>query len=149
MEKMCNSISEERYIQLLNDEKRKQLKVEKDRIEMGKKQFNKDQTDTGYNDNAGFDYNQDFDADDYGDEDGQPVDTDQVAFQLPEKKDQIEEMQTPTKPETFPQHKWNAKVARYLAYAVDGGILCSQFTLTTLIKMLQNVSEPSDEKIIH
>lgn len=148
MEKMCNSVSEERHIQVLNEEKRKQLKAEKDRIENGKKHYNKDQTDAGYDD-PGFDYNQDFDGDDYGDEDANIVDTDQVAFQIPEKKDQIEEMQTPAKAETFPQHKWNAKVARYLAYSVDGGILCSQFTLTTLIKMLQNVSEPSDEKIIH
>ena len=23
------------------------------------------------------------------------------------------------------KHNWNAKVARYLAYAVDGGLLCS------------------------
>jgi hypothetical protein len=32
--------------------------------------------------------------------------------------------------------QWNAKVARYLAYSVDGGILCSQFTLTRLITFL-------------
>lgn len=35
------------------------------------------------------------------------------------------------------QHLWDAKVARYLAYAVDGGILCSRFTLGTFIDMLK------------
>lgn len=26
---------------------------------------------------------------------------------------------------TYPQYQWNSKCARYLAYAVDGGIFCS------------------------
>ena len=41
------------------------------------------------------------------------------------------------------KHVWKAKVARYLAYAVDGGILCSQFTLRHFISMLENVNDPT------
>jgi hypothetical protein len=43
---------------------------------------------------------------------------------------------------------WNAKVARFLAYIVDGGLLCSQFTLFTMIKMLEKVTDEADEIII-
>ena len=31
---------------------------------------------------------------------------------------------------------WSVKVARYLAYSVDGGLLQSSFTLTTLVKLV-------------
>lgn len=49
---------------------------------------------------------------------------------------------------TYPLYQWNAKVARYLAYAVDGGILCSQFTLLQMITMMAAIQEAEDEKII-
>ena len=38
--------------------------------------------------------------------------------------------------ETYEIHNWQSKVARFLAYVVDGGILCSQFTLTSMVNML-------------
>lgn len=44
---------------------------------------------------------------------------------------------------------WYSKIARYLAYCVDGGVLCSQFTLTTLIQFLDKVNETGDEKKIN
>ena len=49
------------------------------------------------------------------------------------------------------KHNWNAKVARYLAYAVDGGLLCSQFTLSQIIQMLGASSsiDPQDEAEIN
>ena len=40
---------------------------------------------------------------------------------------------------------WVTKIARYLAHCVDGGMLCSQFTLSTLIRMIGNVTETLDE----
>ena len=46
------------------------------------------------------------------------------------------------------RHVWDAKVARYLAYCVDGGILCSQFTLRTFVKMLEHVREQSDAVLL-
>ncbi len=43
---------------------------------------------------------------------------------------------------------WPTKVAFYLTHCVDGGILCSQFTLETLIKLLRNVTEAKDEAAV-
>ena len=43
------------------------------------------------------------------------------------------------------KHIWNAKIARYLAYIVDGGFLCSQFTLRTFLTLLEQVNDPSGE----
>lgn len=40
---------------------------------------------------------------------------------------------------------WSEKIARYLSHCMNGGLLCSQFTLTTFIKMMQNVTESQDE----
>ena len=48
----------------------------------------------------------------------------------------------------YPTYIWNAKVARFLAYIVDGGLLCSQFTLFTMIKMLEKVTDEADEIVI-
>ena len=42
------------------------------------------------------------------------------------------------------KHIWNAKVSRYLAYCVDGGVLCSQFTLRTFVKMIESVRDAED-----
>ena len=39
-------------------------------------------------------------------------------------------------------------MALYLAYIVDGGLLCSQFTLTTMIDMVKKIHEKSDETLI-
>ena len=39
-------------------------------------------------------------------------------------------------------------MARYLAYIVNGGLLCSQFTFKTLIEMVKKVHESSDRKKI-
>lgn len=60
--------------------------------------------------------------------------------------DEMEEQ--PVKQETYPLHQWNGKCARYIAYAIDGGILCSQFTLTTMIKMSANITEDKDNIVI-
>jgi hypothetical protein len=46
------------------------------------------------------------------------------------------------------KHKWTSKVARYIAYCVDGGILCSQFTLSTFIAMLGKVKDAGVELIL-
>ena len=43
------------------------------------------------------------------------------------------------------KHIWNAKIARYLAYIIDGGILCSQFTLRTFLTLLEQVNDPTGE----
>ena len=75
MEKMCNSISEERFVQILNDEKRKQLKAEKERHENGNKQSFRDQTDPGLTADQFDDFNQGINDDDYGDEDNNNEDT--------------------------------------------------------------------------
>ena len=48
----------------------------------------------------------------------------------------------------LPKHQWNAKVARFVAYCTDGGLLCSQFTIAMLIAMLTNVEVVEDEKKI-
>ncbi|TNV85265.1 hypothetical protein FGO68_gene15236 [Halteria grandinella] len=42
-------------------------------------------------------------------------------------------------------HAWPTKIANYLAHCVDGGLLCSQFTIQTLIKLLGQVTETKDE----
>ena len=39
-------------------------------------------------------------------------------------------------------------MARYLAYMVDGGLLCSQFTLTTMVDMVKKIPEKQDEALI-
>ena len=39
-------------------------------------------------------------------------------------------------------------MARYLAYMVDGGLLCSQFTLTTMVDMIKKIPEKQDEALI-
>lgn len=44
---------------------------------------------------------------------------------------------------------WRAKVARYLAYCVDGGLLQSKFTINTLISLTQKVNEGAKEAILH
>ena len=41
------------------------------------------------------------------------------------------------------KHIWNAKIARYLAYIVDGGFLCSPFTLRTFLTLMEQVNDPS------
>lgn len=49
----------------------------------------------------------------------------------------------------MPKHIWTAKVARFIAYCIDGGLLCSQFTISIIIKMLNNVQDDSDiDKIV-
>lgn len=45
-------------------------------------------------------------------------------------------------------HNWTSKVARFLAYIVDGGILQSLFTLTSMVQMLKNVKDGKDERLI-
>ncbi len=40
---------------------------------------------------------------------------------------------------------WTEKIARYLSHCMNGGLLCSNFTLNTLIKMMANVTESQDE----
>eukprot|EP00347_Sterkiella_histriomuscorum_P016136 403354352 len=40
---------------------------------------------------------------------------------------------------------WTEKIARYLAHVMNGGLLQSQFTLQTFVKMIQNVTESQDE----
>jgi hypothetical protein len=43
---------------------------------------------------------------------------------------------------------WPTKLAYYLAHCIDGGLLCSQFTLQSLIRFLDRVTETKDEQII-
>lgn len=75
----------------------------------------------------------------YGAEDDSKLDEPSEKEETP----QIEEEEVEMKGEyENNRHIWNAKVARYLAYAIDGGILCSQFTLQTFIKMLDKVNDP-------
>ena len=45
-------------------------------------------------------------------------------------------------------HNWTSKVARFLAYVIDGGILQSLFTLTSMVEMLRKVTDAKDERII-
>ena len=45
-------------------------------------------------------------------------------------------------------HNWTSKVARFLAYVIDGGILQSLFTLTSMVQMIRKVTDPKDERII-
>ncbi|CDW74435.1 arm repeat protein [Stylonychia lemnae] len=40
---------------------------------------------------------------------------------------------------------WTQKIARYLSHILNGGLLQSQFTFQTFIKMIQNVTESQDE----
>jgi hypothetical protein len=40
-------------------------------------------------------------------------------------------------------HEWQNKVARYVAYSIDGGLLQSKFTLTKMIKMMEHVTSES------
>lgn len=51
-----------------------------------------------------------------------------------------------SKPDTAPA--WPTKIAYYLAHCVDGGLLCGQFTLSTLIRLLGNVTETRDEQLL-
>ena len=46
--------------------------------------------------------------------------------------------------EPMPKFLWCAKVARFIAYCIDGGLLCSQFTISLMIKMLQNVEDQEE-----
>lgn len=43
---------------------------------------------------------------------------------------------------------WAGKIAAYLAHCVDGGLLCSQFTLETLLHMTHSVTEGRDELLL-
>jgi hypothetical protein len=38
-------------------------------------------------------------------------------------------------------HFWKSKVARYIAYSIDGGLLQSKFTLAKMIKMMECVTD--------
>lgn len=46
------------------------------------------------------------------------------------------------------RNAWAGKIATYLAHCVDGGLLCSQFTLETLLHMAQAVTEGRDELLL-
>ena len=43
---------------------------------------------------------------------------------------------------------WKAKIARFIAICIDGGLLQSQFTLSKMIKMIASVSDASEERIL-
>jgi len=43
---------------------------------------------------------------------------------------------------------WTAKIARYLAYCVDGGLLQSKFTIQTMIEFAARVTDTDDEQTI-
>lgn len=43
----------------------------------------------------------------------------------PKDEEEGEAVQVAVVKETYDIHNWNSKVARFLAYVVDGGILCS------------------------
>ena len=42
------------------------------------------------------------------------------------------------------EQMWQAKVARYLAYCVDGGLLQSKFTISTMIQYAEKVTDSDD-----
>lgn len=44
--------------------------------------------------------------------------------------------------------QWTSKIARYMAYCVDGGFLQSHFTIRTLIRILPQVTDAIDESMI-
>ncbi len=72
------------------------------------------------------------------------------------RKDQLEDKEPERIVHSFEQGaleatyntNWQTKIARYLAYILDGGILCSQFTLRTYNKFLANVSDSKDMEIL-
>ena len=43
---------------------------------------------------------------------------------------------------------WKKKIARYLAYCVNGGLLCSKFTLKTMIENMKNL-EQNEKNELH
>jgi hypothetical protein len=46
------------------------------------------------------------------------------------------------------QSVWEAKVARYLAWCVDGGLLQSKFTLATLIECAKTLQSTSEQDLV-
>ena len=42
---------------------------------------------------------------------------------------------------------WHKKVARYLAYCVNGGLLCSKFTMKTMIENLKTLDSSEQDEI--
>jgi len=61
-----------------------------------------------------------------------------------------EEMSRKIESDLFQNKKiaqWSAKVARYLAYLVNGGLLQSKFTLNTLLRQLGNMDSTNEEII--
>ena len=49
---------------------------------------------------------------------------------------------------TAKERMWPAKVARYLAWCVDGGLLQSKFTIQTMIQFAEKVTDPEEEALI-
>ena len=69
----------------------------------------------------------------------------------PKSKEKVQEIEESVIESEAPALKvetiqWSAKIGRYIAFAVDGGILCSQFTLTKLIKILESSQIDGDDE---
>lgn len=43
---------------------------------------------------------------------------------------------------------WPTKVANFIVYCVDGGLLCAQFTLTKMIQWMEQIQDSADELAI-
>ena len=77
------------------------------------------------------------------DDEGEKTDGEEV-------KEEEEESEEPEEDEFLDKvHIWNAKVARFLAYVIDGGLLNSQFTMSAFIKMIDKVQDPKDEAMVN
>ena len=66
------------------------------------------------------------DGEEPGMEEGEKVLAEKAEEEEEEKKEgEPEALQVAVVKETYDKHNWDSKVARFLAYVVDGGILCS------------------------
>jgi len=123
MEENCNAISEEQFVLSNKLEAKRAHKKRQEQAEYDKKQKQLLEGAEEVKLNESIDSREE----NYGEEGDHAPDRDDAAIEQPTKDDSMDalEHQISHAKSDFPQHRWNAKVARYLAYAVDGGILCS------------------------
>lgn len=162
MELQCHQETEDQHLQREAQKKRRLEKEEKARIaanlkEQKKKQQEENPQDDGIaeveinksiksedSDNKAYGQEQD-----HSEEDEAPAADDDEEEEKSNEDDEDKGPKISQEDKKFlddGKHNWKVKCARYLAFAVDGGILCSQFTLVSLLEMLKEVNDDDVRK---
>ena len=81
-------------------------------------------------------------------EDGEEKKEEKEESEEDDKEEKVEGFVAPIIVETFAVHTWKAKVARFMAYAINGGLFQSQMTIELLLKMSASIADAIEERII-